>query len=513
MTNSAESQMPPAETGSDKKDSAGTGSTVPARPPCPECGYDLTGLTSSRCPECGWVIDARLLEVLTRAKPLAAGARFRAIVAIASLVLAVFILLVARRLIGITRFSWKDLFDLMAFGAAVSAAVGLMALALLAVRAHRSRDLDRAKARARWQAWATASMLMGIAAAGGAWALPRALPTATSQTSLLEFGLRAALFALPGVMLLVMASLLFESRRGRVQRAEALIAVEDGCDVGAPFLVQAFGRYAASQVTQTWHDHPRRSPPQVEALIAQTWERKCAEAKEKGVLLYDGELARLLRCRVTPASLHLDLGPGCYRDFVGTNLHNAAAVVEHGDDCLGNPCGVSSNVITADGFLLLGRRNDRVAYHPGFLHPFGGALEADDRAARRFDLFSAARRELCEELRLTPDEIRALTCIGLVRDREMLQPEFLFDAVLTLCLSDVLARFDPLAPHQEHARLESCFDLPEEVIPFLSRSRPVAPIGEGGLLLHGRHEWGKDWYETTCLVLYGEIPPEWKGGA
>lgn len=498
MTDPAESQAPPAE----------SDSTAPARPPCPECGYDLTGLTSSRCPECGWVIDARLLDVLTRAKPLAAGTSFRVLIIGASLVLSLLILLVTRRMIAVTRFSWNDLFDVMAFAAAVSAALGLTALALLALRAHRGQDSDRAKARTRLQAWATASMLMGIAAAGGAWALPRALPAATSQTSLLEFGLRAALFALPGLMLLVMASALFESRRGRVQRAEALIAVEDEREVGAPFVVQAFGRYDASQVTQTWHDHPRRNPPQVEALIAQTWERKSAEAKEKGILLYNGELARLLRCQASPASLHLELGPGCYRDFVGTNLHNAAAVAACGDDCLGNPCGVSSNVITADGFLLLGRRNDRVAYHPGTLHPFGGALEADDRAAQRFDIFSAARRELCEELRLAPDEIRALTCIGLIRDREILQPEFLFDAVLTLSLSDVRARFDPLAQDQEHSRLESCFDLPEEVIPFLSRSKPVAPIGEGGLLLHGRHEWGMDWYETTCLVLYGETPPE-----
>ncbi|MCC7291286.1 MAG: hypothetical protein IT449_04385 [Phycisphaerales bacterium] len=502
MTDAAESQAPPA----------GTGAAAPARPPCPECGYDLTGLTSSRCPECGWVIDARLLEVLARARPLAAGTRFRAIVAFASLVLTVLILLVTRRMIMVTRFSWNSLFDVMAFAAAVSAALGLTVLALLALRAHRAQDSDRAGARTRFQAWATASLLMGIAAAGGAWALPQAFPTATSQTSLLEFGLRAALFALPGLTLLAMASLLFESRRGRVQRAEALLAVENEREAGAPFVVQAFGRYAASQVTQAWHDAPRRSPPQVEALIAQTWERKCAEAMEKGVLLYNGELARLLRCQASPTSLHLDLGPGCYRDFVGTNLHHAAEVASYGDDCLGNPCGVSSNVITADGFLLLGRRNDRVAYHPGCLHPFGGALEADDRAAQRFDLFSAARRELCEELRLTPDEIRGLTCIGLVRDREMLQPEFLFDAVLTLSLSDVLARFDPLAQHQEHARLESCFDLPEEVIPFLSRSQPIAPIGEGGLLLHGRHEWGMDWYETTCLVLYGEIPPEYRSG-
>ena len=27
---------------------------------CPQCGYDLTGLTSVRCPECGYVVPKRI---------------------------------------------------------------------------------------------------------------------------------------------------------------------------------------------------------------------------------------------------------------------------------------------------------------------------------------------------------------------------------------------------------------------------------------------------------------------
>jgi predicted RNA-binding Zn-ribbon protein involved in translation (DUF1610 family) len=35
-------------------------------PTCPECGYNLTGLTSNRCPECGTSIQRKEVEQLAR---------------------------------------------------------------------------------------------------------------------------------------------------------------------------------------------------------------------------------------------------------------------------------------------------------------------------------------------------------------------------------------------------------------------------------------------------------------
>ena len=58
--------------------------------------------------------------------------------------------------------------------------------------------------------------------------------------------------------------------------------------------------------------------------------------------------------------------------------------------------GISVALISRDQRLVMGRRNERVAYYPGRIHPFAGALEPADE----LDIFAAVRRELQEELGL-----------------------------------------------------------------------------------------------------------------
>jgi 8-oxo-dGTP pyrophosphatase MutT (NUDIX family) len=171
--------------------------------------------------------------------------------------------------------------------------------------------------------------------------------------------------------------------------------------------------------------------------------------------------------------------------------------------------GISSTVMTRDGFLVFGRRGDRVAFHAGHLHTFGGLLEPSDRnTSGRFDVFGAAIRELVEELGVRRDEVVEFLVTGLVRDRSILQPELLFEANLTLSRAELTARFDPTLPGQEHTGLEFVHDEPEATVAFLRRSTPVAPVAAAAMLLHGRHAWGADWYEQSCYVLYGELPPK-----
>ncbi len=215
------------------------------------------------------------------------------------------------------------------------------------------------------------------------------------------------------------------------------------------------------------------------------------------------------------ARLHLELGPTCYRDFIGTNVHNAAMVLaaEVGHRfatgaTLANPLGISVTIMTVDGFLVFGRRSDKVACHAGFLHTIGGMLEEPDRRDDGgYDIFGAAARELHEELGTYEEEVREMIVAGLLRDRMLHQPELLFEAASTLTRDNLKSRFDPTMADHQHTGIEFVHDDPEAIIPFIEQAAPVTPIAQAAMLLHGRHNWGVTWYEQTCYVLYGEMPP------
>ena len=100
---------------------------------------------------------------------------------------------------------------------------------------------------------------------------------------------------------------------------------------------------------------------------------------------------------------------------------------------------------------------------------------------------------------------------GLVRDRALHQPELLFEATSILTRDDLRKRFDPQLSHAEHTAIEFVHDDPDAIIPFLERAAPVTPVAQAAMLLHGRYNWGADWYEQACYVLYGEMPPVMAG--
>ena len=466
---------------------------------CPECDYNLTGAPGDRCPWCGWEIDVDVLVAVTaergHARRLGVAAT-ALVVGIGSLVALASLMLQPRPM---------SMWDAVAVLAVLSAAGGHLALgvqALLCVGRWPMRPRTLAEI-LRFLGYL--SIILGLL---GARSVFEAVPTprivrGVQVNGVLEYVILALLLAMPGCALLVLRMVSF---RGAGARSRSTITAEGSST--APFFIEFVQRFTKGQLSQNCNATPRPTTPAIEECIARTWETELALAREDKRMLYNGDLIRLVEARPAETQLHLELGPTCYRDFLGTNLHHAATLWRSGEQHLANPLGISSTVITRDGFLVFGRRSARVAFHAGHLHTFGGLLEASDRDAEgRFDVFMAAIRELNEELGIRKEEIASIVIAGLVRDRSILQPELLFEATLTLSRAELTARFDPTLPDQEHTGLEFVHDDPETIVPFVRRSAPVAPVALAATLLHGRHAWGTDWYEQTCYVLFGELPP------
>jgi 8-oxo-dGTP pyrophosphatase MutT (NUDIX family) len=474
---------------------------------CPECDYNLTGAPGDRCPWCGWEID---VDVLVTMKAEAGHAR-RLGLAVTALLVGVGSLVALASLMRHHR--GLSLWDALAVLAVLTAAGGHLALG---VQALLSAGHWPMRPRSLAEILRFAGYLSIVLAMLGARNVFDAVPTprvvrGVQVNGVLEYSVLAMLLAMPGGALLVLRLVAFRppgsSLAGAGAGRRGARATDDSC--AAPFAAEFAQRYAKNHLTQNWNPAPRPTTPVIEECIGRVWETELALAREGERMLHNGDLIRLVRSRATPTELHLELGPTCYRDFLGTNLHNTATVLRIGEDHLSNPVGISSTVMTRDGFLVFGRRGSRVAFHAGHLHTFGGLLEPSDRDADgRLDVFAAAVRELCEELRVSGDEIAEVVVAGLVRDRMILQPELLFEATLTLTRAALTARFDPASPDQEHTGWEIVHDEPEAIVPFLRRSVPVAPVAAAAMLLHGRHCWGRDWYEQSCYVLFGELPPD-----
>ena len=478
---------------------------------CPECDYNLTGAPGDRCPWCGWRIDVDELVASVAARR--SGLRWGVAAAALCVGVGSFVVLGAQLAHG-HGLSWRDGLAVMAV---LVAAVGHLSLAVMVALSRRQWPMHAHESATvlRFVGWL--SIVSGVVAATSLLSeapTPR-IVRGVVVNGVLEFAMTGFFYALPGIMLLVLRLVSFRHAGEKLlSRFAGLRSRESAAGIGAPFFIEVEGRYTADQLSQTWTEDARPTAPNVEEIISRTWETESSLAVQSGRNLYNSRLARLVRaeasaprpCSLLGRTVHLRLGDTCYRDFLGTNVFNAAKVARINPAFLADAVGTSSIVLTSDGFLVLGRRSDRVTLHAGYLHTFGGMLEAADRRADGYDVFGGVRREVIEELGVGESEIGSVVLTGLARDRAIRQPEILFDLGLTLTRAELSARFHPGLSDGEHTAIEFLPDDPEAIVRFLMRTLRIAPVAQAGLLLHGRHNWGRDWYEQTCYLLYGGAP-------
>lgn len=203
----------------------------------------------------------------------------------------------------------------------------------------------------------------------------------------------------------------------------------------ARFTILARGVWTPGHVVTTRVPSTRPIIDEVERAIETAWHA----AAKPGVQLFDGPMCRLESFDASPGELKLTIAPTSYKPFVGTNLSNPRLADTYGPAVLANPLGASVALTTSDGYLLLGRRGDRVAYYPNRVHPFAGALEP----AEADDVFAIVHRELGEELNLPPSDVRDARCLGLARNNEIRQTEIIFAAETRLSLADLERQLDP----------------------------------------------------------------------
>jgi 8-oxo-dGTP pyrophosphatase MutT (NUDIX family) len=246
----------------------------------------------------------------------------------------------------------------------------------------------------------------------------------------------------------------------------------------------AIGRWEAADVLVRWVADNRPRAGEIEKIIEQTWE---SARSRPGLNLFDGPMCRLERFSAGKI-LELDVSPTSYRVFWGTNLNNSWLGGKYGAQSLANAIGLSCALESADGFLLLGRRNAGVAYYPSRVHPFAGTLEP----AETVDVFAEVGRELTEELGLRRDDLTHLVCTAIIEDISIGQPELVFSAKSSRSRSQLQGMLDA----SEHDSLIAIEPTRQNVESSLKDSA-MTPVALGTILLWGREHFGTDWFDAA----------------
>jgi len=245
----------------------------------------------------------------------------------------------------------------------------------------------------------------------------------------------------------------------------------------------AVGQWDGEQVLVHRSASSWRANPAVNELIDKAWEGAMAQS---GVHLFDGPMCRLESWRASAERLEIVLSDTTYKKFLGTNLTHPELAEQFGRHALANPVGVSPALITADNFLMMGRRNGSVAYYPHRVHPFAGALDpADDNP------FTAIRRELAEELSFTNADISNIACTGIAEDIAIRQPELIFTASSPRTRAEIEAAFD----RTEHHATWSTPATAEAIEAALRPEEVFTPVAIAAMLLYGRVAFGEAFFE------------------
>jgi 8-oxo-dGTP pyrophosphatase MutT (NUDIX family) len=257
------------------------------------------------------------------------------------------------------------------------------------------------------------------------------------------------------------------------------------------FELLVHGCYRADQVIMQY-DPTLRMPitPTIQAWMDTTWEQLLAQAREKGIPLFDAPLFRYVHAASHPdGTLHITVGDTGYKEYVTTRIPEFAQ--QHARQELGNALAVCSVVETSDDYILLDKRQG-VDVYVGRYHVIGGFFERDLDMATNPDPFAAIRREIREETGIQATDIKEQFSLGVVYDLTTPHAEMCFLTRLNISWQEVLTR-EP--EEDEIKQLQSLKVTHQSLKEFIMNNHGnISATGEPNLLLYGKRKFGEGWF-------------------
>ena len=268
------------------------------------------------------------------------------------------------------------------------------------------------------------------------------------------------------------------------------------------FAILVRGVYSPAQLIIDYHPELHMPmTPAIQQWMEETWQEKLAQARERGVVLFDAPLFRLHKAILTSdGRLQLQVGDTSYKAYVTTRTEAFAS--RHKRPELANPLAVCSVVETSDGYILLDKRTG-VDVYEGRYHVIGGFFERERdifEGSHLPDAFGAIRREIWEETGIQADDINEQYCLGVVHDLHVLHAELCFLTRLHISLQEIEQHRTPL--DNEIKRLQSLHITEQSLYAFIVQNHGnISATGEPNLLCYGAWKFGEAWFEDTTSAI------------
>jgi hypothetical protein len=213
-------------------------------------------------------------------------------------------------------------------------------------------------------------------------------------------------------------------------------------------------------------------PPEIAEMIEKSWESRPQDEK----YFYDGTVYSMIEYSFINPILKCKVQKTSFKAFYGSNIKNNEKIVNK--SILANAIAACVVIYSNDGYILVGKRSQKVAEDNEYWHVIGGTMEGvefkDERVPENpYDLI---KKEILEEVSITPNDIEDLHCIGFGLSKHNHKYEFLFECKTNLTRHDLLEKAkstrDVIDEHSEFRTLQF-----NEILKFIEKHQ-FSPIGE-----------------------------------
>jgi hypothetical protein len=155
----------------------------------------------------------------------------------------------------------------------------------------------------------------------------------------------------------------------------------------------------------------RKTNPEIEELIYQTWNEMETKAKTKNHLLWNGKSLRLDDLKLENEDLTLFTSPTDYKTRASLEL-NISKVENLGLQYLSAGLAIGGFIETKDGFYIFNQRSDKSV--DGNRVDFIGGVMDNISAKDGLDLLKHDYLEIKEEINVSKNEIESIIILGLI---------------------------------------------------------------------------------------------------